>query len=80
MGLQFRELLWRGNVIFLRGLVNCDTLDGITVDHVVLVQQLLGESLLRQKDVPVCSFEPIDAEERQRRLYRENALWPKLPQ
>ena len=65
MGLQLRELLWNGNVIFLRRFVNGDTLDGITVDHVVLVQQLLVESLLRQKDVPVCSLEPIDAEERQ---------------
>ena len=79
MGLQFRQLLWRGNVIFLRGLINCDTLDGITVDHAVLVQQLLGESLLRQKDVPVHSLEPIDDQERQRRLRGENALRPKLP-
>ena len=65
MGLQLRELLWSGNVIFLWRFVHCDTLDGIAVDHVVLLQQLLGESLLRQKDVPVCSLEPIDAEERQ---------------
>ena len=79
MGVQFRELFWRGNVIFLRGLVNCDTLDGITVDLAILVLQLLGESLLRQKDVPICSLEPVDAEKRQRRLNRENALWSKLP-
>ena len=73
-------MLGSWNVIFLWRFVHRDTLDGVAVDHVVLLQQLLGESFLHQKDVPICSLEPIDAEERQRRLYRENALWSKLPQ
>ena len=80
MGLQLRELLWRGNVVFLRELVNREALDGVAVGHVVLVKQLLTEPLLRQKDVPVHSLEPIDDQERQRRLRGENALRPKLPQ
>ena len=65
MGLQLRELLWRGNVVFLRGLVNREALDGVAVRHAVLVKQLLGELLLRQKDVLVHSLEPIYAQERQ---------------
>ena len=33
--------------------VHSDALDGVAFEHVVLLQQLLGESLLREKDVSV---------------------------
>ena len=80
VGLQLRELLDRGDVDLLRGLLHSDALDGIAVDHVVLSKQLLREPLLSQEDVTILTPEPIDAQESQRGLRGQRAFRSELPQ